>query len=298
MDQSIFGLSAALITPFAPDGAVDHDRLVSHAGWALEHGSDSVTLFGTTGEGFSIGLQEREAMLCTLADAGISPSEIYSAVSSSVLADAAEQARLALALGARGLLFTPPFYLKGLDDEGLYTWFSRCFETVGPTLRQVILYHIPGQTAVPLSVDLVARLRRAYPEAILGIKDSSGDWGSAEAFLAAHGDLAILIGDERLLARAMAKGAQGSICGLANIEPAMLRAVIHDGVDDPRVKAAVDLVVSLPIMPAVKALVAHRHGDPQYARTRPPLVDLKADVASDLVSRFDAIVRERETATR
>jgi 4-hydroxy-tetrahydrodipicolinate synthase len=206
------------------------------------------------------------------------------------VADAVEQARLALEFGARGLLFTPPFYLKGLDEEGLYAWFSQCFEAIGPDLRGVILYHIPGQTAVPLSVGLIARLRHAFPQAIIGIKDSSGDRATAEAFRDAHGDLAILIGDERLLARGMNRGAQGSICGLANIAPALLRKVVHEGRDDPRVKAAVDLIVSFPVMPAVKALVAHRHGDPEFARTRPPLVDLAPARARDLVSRFDAIL--------
>lgn len=280
-----------MVTPFAADWTVDLPRLVNHAHWALANGTDSVTLFGTTGEGFSIGLRERAAMLGALAGSGIDfGTKLYAAVGASVAADAAEQARLALGFGARGLLFTPPYYLKGLDDEGLYAWFSSSFEAIGPDLRGVVLYHIPGQTAVPLSVDLVTRLRRAYPEAIVGIKDSSGDWASAEAFLDAHGDLAILIGDERLLARAMARGAQGSICGLANIEPALLRKVIHEGLDDPRVTAAVDLLVSYPVMPAVKALVAHRRNDPQLARTRPPLVDLDASEADTLATGFDAIL--------
>lgn len=279
-----------MVTPFAADGTVDLPRLVSHAHWALANGTDSVTLFGTTGEGFSIGLRERAAMLGALAESGLDfGTKLYAAVGASVAEDAAEQALLALRSGARGLLFTPPFYLKGLDDDGLYAWFCNCFKAIGPALRGVILYHIPGQTAVPLSVALVGRLREAFPEAIVGIKDSSGDWDTANAFLDAHGDLAILVGDERLLARAMARGAQGSICGLANIEPAMLRKVIHDGADDPRVKAAVDLLLGYPVLPAVKAMVAHRHGDPQYARTRPPLVDLAAAQAATLTQRFDAI---------
>ncbi|GAB5376440.1 MAG: dihydrodipicolinate synthase family protein [Acuticoccus sp.] len=291
MAQHIFGLSAAMVTPFAADGTVDLERLVTHAQWALANGTDSVTLFGTTGEGFSIGLHERAAMLGALAGSGVDfGTQLYSAVGASVAADAAEQARLALGFGARGLLVTPPYYFKGLTDDGLYAWFCNCLEAIGPDLRGVVLYHIPGQTAVPLSVALVDRLRQAFPKAIVGIKDSSGDWDTANAFLDAHGDLAILIGDERLLAGAMKHGAQGSICGLANIEPALLRKVIHDGVDDPRVKAAVDLIVSHSVLPAVKALVAHRHADSNYARTRPPLADLGAAEVQNLTARFDAIV--------
>ena len=287
-DRQIFGLSAALVSPFTADGAPDLPRLARHAAWVLANGCDSLTLFGTTGEGFSIDLPDRTAMLGAVLDAGIDPGRIYGAVAAPAVSDAAAQARLILDAGGQGLLFTPPFYLKAPEDEGIFAWFSRAFEAIGPTLRNVILYHIPGQTAVPLSPELVTRLRQAFPGVIAGIKDSSGDWATAERFLAAHGDIAVLIGDERLLARGIAKGAQGAICGLANFAPELLVPVIHAGADEPRVKPLVDLVVSNPVMPAVKALVAHRHRDPAYARTRPPLVDLDPARAAALIQAFDA----------
>lgn len=288
--QAIFGLSAALISPFAPDGAPDVVRLKRHAEWVLANGCDSITLFGTTGEGFSIAIRDRATMLDAVTGAGIGAGSLNAGVTATTVADAAEQARLALDAGASRLLFAPPYYLKGLEEEGLYAWFCRAFEAIGGGLRGVILYHIPGQTAVPLSVELIARLRRAFPEAITGIKDSSGDWATAEAFLDAHGDLAVLVGDERLLPAAMARGAQGSICGLANVAPGLLRPVIHDGADEPRLRPVVDLIVAHPVMPSVKALVAHRHGDAQYARTRPPLVDLDADRAARLAAAFDRLM--------
>jgi 4-hydroxy-tetrahydrodipicolinate synthase len=294
--KAIFGLSAALISPFAPDGSPDLVRLARHAGWVLANGCDSVTLFGTTGEGFSIAIRDRAAMLDAVTGTGIGSGRLNAGVTATAVADAAEQARLALDGGANGLLFAPPYYLKGLEEEGLYAWFSRAFEAIGVGLRGVILYHIPGQTAVPLSIDLAARLRRAFPEAITGIKDSSGDWATTEAFLDAHGDLAVLVGDERLLPRAMARGAQGSICGLANFAPGLLRPVIHDGADEPRLRPVVDLIVAHPVLPSVKALVAHRHGDAQYARTRPPLVDLDADRAMRLAAAFDRLMAGEEVA--
>jgi 4-hydroxy-tetrahydrodipicolinate synthase len=285
---SIFGLSAALVTPFRDDGAIDAGRLAAHAAWVLDNGCDSVTLFGTTGEGFSLGLGDREAMLAAV-DLG---QRFYAGVTATVVADAAEQARLALDAGSHGLLIAPPFYLKEPKDDGLYAWFSRTFEAIGGGLRGVILYNIPGQTAVPLSVDLVSHLRRGFPEAITGIKDSSGDWATTEAFLAAHGDLAVLIGDERLLARGIAGGAQGSICGFANFAPELLRPVIHEGRDDPRLAAAVDRLLAHPVLPAIKAMVAHRHGDPAYARTRPPLVDLEPGRAKTLAAAIDTLLAD------
>lgn len=293
-DRTIFGLSAALVTPFRASDAPDLARLARHAEWVLGNGCDSLTLFGTTGEGFSIGMRDRSAMLGAVLGAGIAPERVGAAVTAATVADAAEQAHLALDAGCPHLLFTPPFYLKSPEEEGIYAWFSRTFEAIGPQLRDVILYHIPGQTAVPLSVGLVSRLRAAFPGVITGIKDSSGDWATTEAFLAEHGDLAILVGDERLLARAMAKGAQGSICGCANFAPELLSGVIHDGAREPRLAPVVDLVVANPVMPAVKALVAHRLGDAGYAHTRPPLVDLAAPRAAALVRDFDALMAGAE----
>jgi 4-hydroxy-tetrahydrodipicolinate synthase len=152
-------------------------------------------------------------------------------IMASAIDDAVAQSRAALDAGASGLLMAPPFYLKGVDDEGVFNWFNQVFERIGGGLRGVIMYHIPGQTAVALSPELIARLRKAWPGVITGIKDSSGDWETAERYLASHGDLSVLVGDERLLPRAMAKGAEGSICGVANITPELLAPVVHSGGD-------------------------------------------------------------------
>jgi 4-hydroxy-tetrahydrodipicolinate synthase len=137
---------------------------------------------------------------------------------------------------------------------------------------------------------MVARLRARFGTAIAGIKDSSGDWATAQAFLAAHGDIAVLIGDERLLPKAMALGAEGSICGLANIAPELMVPVIHRGGDGARVVEAVDLIVSLPVLPAVKALVAHVARDPGFGTLRPPLVPLSEAQHRTLTEGFDAIL--------
>ncbi|APF36031.1 dihydrodipicolinate synthase family protein [Chelatococcus daeguensis] len=287
-----FGLSAALVSPFDERGRPDLARLVGQARAVLAEGCDSITLFGTTGEGFSIPLRERATMLGAVAGAGISLDKVYAGVSATTVAEAAEQAELALSAGVKGLLVAPPFYLKGVDDEGLYGWFHDFLARLGSEARGVILYHIPGQTAVPLSSSLVRRLRDAFSGVIAGIKDSSGDWATTERFLADHGDIAILVGDERLLARAVRHGAEGSICGLANITPALLRPLVHEGRDDRRVNALVEAIVSLPVLPAVKALVAHRRGDKGYCHVRPPLMPLAAADREKLVATFEAITGE------
>lgn len=287
--QTIFGLSAALVTPFDAAGAVDIPRATAHARRCLEGGCDGVTLFGTTGEGYGLTLAERRALSAAFASDLPAGARITAGVMSPAIGTAAEQGRTALEDGATSLLMAPPFFMKSMSDEGLYDWFARVFDGIGAGLKGVILYHIPGQTAVPLSVELIARLRQSFGPAIAGIKDSSGDAASTAAFLAAHGDIAVLVGDERQLPAAMKKGAQGSICGFANIAPDLMRALIHDGDPGAEVVQAVDLIVSLPVLPAVKALVARVSGDAAFETVRPPLVPLTAGQKAALIGGYDAI---------
>src|SRR5262249_5214903 len=156
-------------------------------------------------------------------------------------------------------LVAPPFYLKGVDDEGLFRWFAQLIAALGPDARDFILYHIPPVTAVPLSIALVERLKRAFPEIVIGVKDSSGDAASAASLLTAHRDVLIVVGDERLLAGAVREGAAGTICGLANLCPEVLLPAIA-GREEVRLAQLVDLVVAYPVLSAIKALIAHRTG--------------------------------------
>lgn len=290
MTKTIFGLSAALVTPYAADGSVDLAKLAEHAGSVLMRGCDSVTLCGTTGEGYGLSLTERRAMYDALAAALPADSRIQVGIMASPIDDAAEQSRAAVDAGAAGLLMAPPFYMKNMGDDGMYNWFCRVFERIGANLRGVIMYHIPGQTASPLSPELITRLRAAWPGVITGIKDSSGDWPTAERYLAAHGDISVLVGDERLLPAAMARGAEGSICGLANIAPELLAPVIHSGGDGRMVIDLVNLIVSYPVMPAVKVLVGHLARDSGFDAVRPPLAELTDAQKSALITAFDAIM--------
>jgi len=290
MTKPIFGLSAALVTPYTASGDVDLARLGKHAASLLTRGCDGVTLCGTTGEGFGLTLDERKAMYDAVAKAVPADTRIHVGIMAPAIGDAVTQSLAALDAGAAGLLMAPPFFLKGMDDDGLFNWFNAVFQRIGAKLRGVIMYHIPGQTAVALSPELIARLRKTWPGVITGIKDSSGDWATAERFLATHGDISVLVGDERLLPRAMAKGAEGSICGVANVAPELLAPVIHSGDDGRVLTELTNLVVSNPIIPAVKALAGHLAGDTGFEAVRPPLSELSAEQKSKLLEAYDAIM--------
>ena len=284
-----FGLSAAASTPFHDDGRINHALLVGHVKWCLANGCSSVTLFGTTGEGASIGLAEREQVFGALAAHNIGGDKLVGGIAAATLWGATEQARAALDFGCRALLLAPPFYFKNVSDDGLFRWFAELFETLGAVVRDVLLYHIPSMTQVGLSAALVGRLRKAFPEIIAGVKDSSGDWSSTEALLQQHSDLAILVGDERQLARAVRAGAQGTICGLANICPDAMLPLAERGQDDPRIKQIVDALEEFPVIPAVKAIIAHRTGDKSWLNTRAPLSSVGGAELATLVGHYDAI---------
>lgn len=135
-----------MTTPFHEDGAIDLARWVDHARWCLQQGCTSVTAFGTTGEGASVGMSGREQALGALAGGGIAPRDVVYCVAASSLHEAVNQARMAYDFGARALLLPPPFYFKGVTDEGLFAWFGQLLGKLGGSARDIILYNIPSVT--------------------------------------------------------------------------------------------------------------------------------------------------------
>jgi 4-hydroxy-tetrahydrodipicolinate synthase len=286
--DSLFGISAALATPFRNDGSIDLARLTRHTARLLKEGCTSVTLFGTTAEGPGISMEERRRVIEAMSAAGISGDKLVIGVITSSLGDAVAEARRGIAAGCKALLVAPPFYFKGLTDDGLFAWYSTFIATLGADCPPIILYHIPQVTAAPLSVPLIRRLKDAFPREVFGVKDSSGDWENSRQLLE-FDDLAILIGDERLLARAAPLGGQGAISGVANFQAAALAEVLASGQANARLDAVVSEIVSHPVIPAIKVALAAYLKDPEWARVRSPLLPLEsraakavADAANDL----------------
>ncbi len=171
------GLNCALSTPFSKDGSIDLRRMAAHAGDVMARGCDGVTVFGTTGEGASISVPERYQVLAGLAAAGIDlRQKVIAGVAAATVDDTVAQARAGYEMGCRALLLAPPFYFGESSDEGLFRFFARVFEKLGAELRDVILYHIPGMTRNGVSVELTQRLAKEFPGAVIGVKDSNGDW--------------------------------------------------------------------------------------------------------------------------
>ncbi|MBZ6076991.1 dihydrodipicolinate synthase family protein [Microvirga puerhi] len=268
-----FGISPALVTPFVA-GRVDVQRLSSHALDCLARGCRTATIFGTTGEGPSVGVMERERVANELIGLGIPAGRLVEGVIACSIDEAAYSTARALRRGAHAVLLAPPFYFRPATDETVFAWYSAVFDSVGTDLRDVLLYHIPGMTGVPLSHAVISRLVERYPKAIRGIKDSACKAEATFALIEAFSDLDILVGDETYLGRACAAGAAGSICGVANILPEAIISLAESGQDNPRIIELVEEIGRHPIVPMVKALVAHARKDNAWAFARPPLPTL------------------------
>jgi 4-hydroxy-tetrahydrodipicolinate synthase len=267
------GTSAAMLTPLTGEGAVNWTTLAKHAKRLMGTGMHVVTAFGTTGEGVSIAREQRFELYDRLGAAGIAPGQLVECVYGPSSAEAGAHLRRSLAAGCAGILLTPPFYFKGVDDEGVYRWFAEVIESAGGDARDVILYHLPQFTGVRIGPALTGRLRRAFPEAIAGVKDSGGEWDHTAALLAEHRDLAILVGHEGHLARAVREGASGAISGIANVAPRLIAKLVS-GIDDPLIEEALAVVLSMPVVPALRAILAAQSGDGTWRRPRAPLIEI------------------------
>ena len=175
-------MNAAVLTAMKPDLSPDLDRMGAHARWLLANGCNGLGVLGTTGEANSFGLHERKAILEGLIACGVPAGVMMPGTGCASLTDTVELTLHAKAQGCRGVLVLPPFYYKGPSDDGLFAYFSEVINRVGGGIA-IYLYHFPQQSAVPFSLDLIGRLLKAYPGAVKGVKDSSGDYANMLAMV-------------------------------------------------------------------------------------------------------------------
>ncbi len=275
--SGVRGLWCALLTPLDAAGGVDGARLARHAQSLLARGVDGVAPFGTTGEGQSFTVAERMAGADALLAAGIPGRQVVAATGCAALPDTVELTRHGVQSGCAACLVLPPFFWKDVSDDGLFAWYARLIDAVADPRLRVYLYHIPQVSGVPLSVDLIERLAAAYPGVVAGVKDSAGDWNNTAALLARVPQLAIMVGHEPDLPKLMRAGGAGTICGVANVAPALVRPLLAPGVtaaDEARIAVFLEIAFRQPLLPGFKAVVAERNGDPGWTAVRPPLVAL------------------------
>ena len=284
--KNFSGVIAPLVTPFGEDGAPDPERFIAHADWLMSNGCTGLAPFGTTSEANSLGLEERMELLEELVDAGIDPAKLLPGTGMCALTDAITLSQHAVEMECGGCLMLPPFYYKGPSEEGLYRFFSEVIEAVGDDRLKVYLYHIPPIAQVGFTLSLIGRLKKAYPETILGLKDSSGDWATTKSILDAYPDLEIFPGSEAFLLDGLRAGSSGTISASANVNATALFDFYQNWQtkDADALQAKIGSVrkvfQSLTMIPFLKAIIAHYRDDPGWTKLRPPFTELpSADVA-------------------
>jgi len=291
--KPIHGVLAPLLTPFNDDSSVATDLYVAHAQWLLEQGCAGLVPFGTTGEALSVGIDERIASLQALVDGGIDPARMIPGTGVSNVADSARLSRTCLDMGCAGVMTLPPFYFKAVSEDGLYHYFVQLIEAIGADAR-VFLYHIPPIAVVGIPPALAARLHAEFPENVVGIKDSSGDWDNTRSLLDIEG-LIVYPGSELPLLDALELGAPGCISATANLNAAeianVIRAWDRGDADTARelhedVKRFRLLMQDYAPIPAQKRLLAIKTGDARWANVRPPLSAMPEKVGAELAAKL------------
>ncbi len=294
-EPRIRGVLSPVVTPFKSDLTPDPERFVRHCRWLLSQ-DVGLAAFGTNSEANSLSADERIELLDRLVAAGLDPARMMPGTGCCALPDTVRLTAHAMKAGCAGVLMLPPFYYKGVSDEGLFRSFAEVIERVGDRRLRVYLYHIPPVAQVPITLALIERLLKAYPDNVAGIKDSSGDWANTKAVLGAFGKSGfdVFPGSETFLLAAMREGAAGCISATANVNPSPI-ARLHAtwrSPDADRQQQGLDAIRSIMqtyvMIPALKAAIAHWGGDTGWATVRPPLVALNEKEASDLVARLGA----------
>lgn len=290
--SAIRGVWCATLTPLDGYGGVDHHRLAAHVRRLLDAGIDGVAPFGTTGEGQSFGVAERKRALEDLIGAGIAPARILVATGCVARPETADLTRHALGCGCAGALVLPPFFWKDVSAEGVYASYAALVDDVNDARLRLYLYHIPQITAVPIAAQVISRLVAAYPGIVAGLKDSAGDLDHSKAMLARFPQLAILVGHEPHLQPMLKAGGAGTICGIANMFPQLVRR-LFDAAGTPDGDAALatiqrflGITLDYPLTPAFKALQAHLAGDDGWLAVRAPLVALPPSDRDEMLERL------------
>lgn len=295
----IGGVYCAAVTPLDADLSPDLARFVAHCHRLLDAGCHGVALLGTTGEANSFSLPERRAILEAAVAGGVDPARLMPGTGLCALADTIELTRHALSLGVTRVVMLPPFYYKGVSEDGLYAAYAHVLDAVADDRLEVVLYHIPQVSGVPIGHGLIARLVAAYPDTVVGIKESAGDLANMAAIAAAHPGFSVLAGADPLLLPLLGLGGAGCITATSNLVADSLRTV-YDHHADPaavdrvaaaqaRIEAWRNLSNSYVQIPAIKAMVAATTDEDGFARVRPPLVALDAAARADLAARLEAL---------
>ena len=288
------GVMPAVLTPLKADGSADVTLLEQHCRRLLAQGCSGIVLLGTTGEGNSFTVLERRNILEAVVAGGIAADKLIVGTGCCAVGDTVELTRHALSLGVTRALVLPPFYYKNVSDRGLFDAFASTIERINDDRVRLFLYSIPQVSGITLGVDLIEQLLTAYPQAVAGLKDSSGHWPTTQLLCRRLGaSMHVMVGTEALLLKAMAAGASGCISATANVAAQPIIR-LYEKRDDPEaatIEGGVNAVraafEAFPLIPALKAYLAETTGVGAWRSVRPPLRPLPPESAAQLVRSLE-----------
>ncbi len=287
------GVFAAALTPLKDDLSPDIGATLGHYRWLLNQGCDGIVCLGTTGEANSFSLDERLALLDALGETEL-PAKLVVGTGCCAVSDSVRLNQKALEIGAAGVLVLPPFYYKGVSDDGLFAAYAETIERVGDPALKLYIYHFPKMTALDISLELIGRLIAAYPDTVVGLKNSSGDWDNIAAMIAAFPGFDVFAGSEEFLLPTLALGGPGCMSATVNLL-APQSAELYAKWQDAEAEALQEHLTALrrtisqfaPIS-AMKAMMARQSGKAAWAKVRPPLVALEAAQTERLAAELAA----------
>ena len=294
--QRLEGVFSPVLTPFNADRSPAPDRYLRHCRWLVDQGV-GLAVFGTNSEAASLSLKEKRALLDTLLAAGLPAGRMMPGTGACAIPETIELTRHAVQGGCAGVLMLPPFYYKGVSEEGLYRAFASVIDGVADERLRVYLYHIPPVSQVPITPGLVARLLKAYPGTVAGMKDSSGDWKNTATMLEQFQPQGfdVFAGSEIFLLATLRGGGAGCITATGNVNPGPIVELFRHWQDadaDDR-QAGLDATRAVfqkfPMIPAMKAAIAWKSGNDAWCTVRPPLVELNAEQRTALQAALDGV---------
>src|SRR5581483_10093908 len=292
---TLHGVIAAIATAIGADGEPDCARSVALARSLLGNGCDGLNVLGTTGEATSFSLDQRRRMMSAYAASGLPLDRMMVGTGAAATADAIALASHAAELGFAGALVLPPFYYKGVPDDGLVAYIDAIVSATAARPIPIYLYHFPAQSGLPWHVGLIRRLLDTFGERIVGLKDSSGDMNYARAAAAIMPRFKVFPSTEAVLTEARAGTFAGCISATANLNADLCARAYRTG-DTTALAEAVtirNLFNGKPLVPGIKMLLAHIHDDPQWAVMEPPLSAFPAADRAAVVSGYEAVRAKR-----
>ena len=295
MSKPLSGVIAAIATPIDEIGAPDLKRAVNLARYLLDNGCDGLNVLGTTGEATSFSVDERKGVMGAYKENGLPMHRLMVGTGAASVTDAVALTRHAAELGFGGALVLPPFYYKGVPDDGLVAYIESLVKATEQRPIPIYLYHFPAMSGLPWHVALIRRLLDSFSSRIVGLKDSSGDMAYARSAAAISKNFAVFPSTEACLLEARRGDFAGCISATANLNADLCARAWSQG-DTTALDAAVTirkLFDGKALVPGVKALLAHIHGEPSLSRVRPPLAPFSAADRASVIAGHDAVRAKR-----